>query len=158
MVVHNVTIRLAEETDVAAVAFLTDAAYASSAPAQSGPGPLVLETYGLRIERGQVWLLRQRCELVGVMVLELHPAYALIYSLAIAPAHQGKGHGGRMLRWADERARGAGLDEVRLYTSGSPDRPQTLYAAYGYREVCRRPNPYKPGWTVVDMVKRLDMA
>jgi hypothetical protein len=30
-----------------------------------------------------------------------------------------------------------------------------LYTALGYRETARRPNPHRPGWTVVDMAKPL---
>ncbi len=40
------------------------------------------------------------------------------------------------------------LTEIRLYTNA-------LYTVLGYRETARRPNPHRPGWTVVDMAKPL---
>lgn len=63
-----------------------------------------------------------------------------------------------LLRSAEEMARAAGVGEVRLYTSARMERNPTLYSAYGYRETGRRPNPHRPGWVPVDMVKPLAAA
>lgn len=151
----GVTILRAEATDVDAVALLTDASYAPHVRLRGGPPLAIVEVHGLRIERGQVWLLRLLGELMGVLVLELHPGYALIHSIAVAPAYQGEGHGGRMLCWAEERARAAGLGEIRLCTNSRMGTHLALYVAHGYREVGRRPNPYQPSWMMVDMAKSL---
>jgi len=69
---------------------------------------------------------------------------------------QGKGYGLRLLAKAEREARAARLGEVRLYTGSRMERNIRLYAAYGYRETGRRPNPCRPGWTLVDMAKPLD--
>lgn len=45
------------------------------------------------------------------------------------------------------------LPEVRLYTNAKMERNIALYKAYGFHETGRRPNPYRPGWTIVDMAK-----
>ena len=153
-----VTIRQAEAADVGAITALTDDAFRHPARLPGKPTLMVLEAYGPRIACGQIWLLRKSGDLRGVLVLELHPGHALIYSIAVASAHQSEGHGGQLLDWAEARARSAGLGEVRLYTNGSVDGSRTFYTAHGYHEVCRRPDPYHPGWAVVDMTKRLGAA
>jgi ribosomal protein S18 acetylase RimI-like enzyme len=63
-----------------------------------------------------------------------------------------------LLDFADEQTRSWGLPEVRLYTNSRMERNIALYSAYGYRETGRRANPYRPGWTLVDMAKPVDRA
>ena len=105
-----------------------------------------------------MWLLESGVELAGLIVLEKHPDHAMIFSVAVSPAFQGKKLGIALLDFAEEQARSWGLPEVRLYTNSRMERNIALYAAYGYRETGRRPNPYRPGWTVVDMAKPVDKA
>ena len=150
-----VMIAHAEAADADTVAALTAAAYALYVPLIGGQPMPVAEPYGPRIERGEVWLLRAGGELAGVLVLELHPDHAMIYSVAVAPGRQGEGHGGRLLRWAEEQARAAGLDEVRLYTNALMERNIAIYAARGYREAGRRQHPRLPSTELVDMTKAL---
>jgi GNAT superfamily N-acetyltransferase len=65
------------------------------------------------------------------------------------------GHGVALLRLAEDLAGQAGLTELRLYTNARMERNVALYTSFGYRETGRRPNPFRPGWTVVDMAKTL---
>ncbi len=104
---------------------------------------------------GQVWLLEISGELAGLIVLERHVDHILIFSVAVAPEFQGKKLGIQLLDWAETKASQAGLDLVRLYTNARMERNIALYSAYGYRETGRRGNPKRPGWTIVDMEKRL---
>ena len=151
-------IRRALSGDLQATISLTTAAYAPyTAIFDAQPIP-VTEDYAPRIERGEVWLLEEDAKLAGLIVLERHPDHALIFSVAVAPAFQGRKLGIRLLGFADEKARSWGVPEVRLYTNSRMERNIALYAAYGYRETGRRANPYRPGWTLVDMVKPLDRA
>lgn len=113
----------------------------------------VTEDYAPRIERGEAWLLEQDEQPAGLIVLERHPDHAMIFSVAVSPAFQGNGHGIALLNHADEQTRQWGLSEVRLYTNAKMERNIALYKAYGFHETGRRPNPYRPGWTVVDMAK-----
>lgn len=148
----------AEMGDANAVAALQAAAYAPYVPVIGGKPLPATEPYGPRIERGEVWLLHVRGELAGVLVLELHPDHATLYSVAVGSAHQGEGYGGRMLRFAEEQTRAAGLDELRLYTNALMSRNIAIYAARGYHETGRRAHPQLPGNTLVDMSKRLGVA
>lgn len=150
--------RLARRDDLSAVVALTADAYAPYTPIFGGPPIPVTEDYAPRIERGEVWLLEESSRLAGLIVLEHHPDHAMIFSVAVAPAFQGKKLGIRLLNFADQQARSWGVPEVRLYTNSRMERNIALYSAFGYRETGRRANPYRPGWTVVDMAKPVGKA
>ncbi|RWM26591.1 N-acetyltransferase [Mesorhizobium sp.] len=151
-------IRQALAGDLQAIAALTAAAYAPYTALLGAPPIPVTEDYAPRIERGEVWLLEEGSELAGLIVLERHPDHTMIFSVAVAPAFQGRKLGIKLLAFADEQARQWHLPEVRLYTNSRMERNIALYTAYGYRETGRRPNPYRPGWIVVDMTKPADKA
>jgi ribosomal protein S18 acetylase RimI-like enzyme len=143
---------------VTTVTELTVAAYAPYTAMLNAPPLPVTDDYGPRIAAGQVWLLEVAGEVVGLLVIELLADHAMIFSVAVSPRAQGKGYGIRLLQWADRQAAEAGLGQIRLYTNARMERNIALYAAYGYAETGRRPNPYRPGWVLVDMVKKLDAA
>ncbi|TPN57104.1 MULTISPECIES: GNAT family N-acetyltransferase [unclassified Mesorhizobium] len=146
-------LRAARPEDLAAIVSLTQAAYAPYTALFGGPPIPVTEDYAPRIGRGEVWLLESGGELAGVLTLERHEDHAMIFSVAVSPAFQGKGFGIKLLNHADRQTRLWGLPETRLYTNAKMGRNIALYLAYGYRETGRRPNPYRPGWVLVDMAK-----
>lgn len=148
-------LRLAAPSDVAAAAALTEQAYAVYTQLLGAPPIPVTEAYGPRVDAGQVWLLELSSKLAGLIVLERHADHMLIFSVAVSPDFQGKKLGIRLLDWAEQQALEAGLHLVKLYTNARMERNIKLYSAYGYRETGRRANPKRPGWTVVDMEKRL---
>ena len=148
--------RLARPEDLAAIVALTEAAYAPYNAILDAPPIPVTEDYAPRIANGEVWLLESGGEPAGVLTLERHADHAMIFSVAVSPAFQGKGFGTELLNHADQRTRLWGLPEIRLYTNAKMERNIALYLAYGYRETGRRPNPYRPGWVLVDMAKSVD--
>ncbi|BCG73178.1 N-acetyltransferase [Mesorhizobium sp. 113-1-2] len=150
------TIRKAVVGDLQAVVSLTTAAYAPYNAILDAPPIPVTDDYAPRIAGGEVWLLESGGELAGVLTLERHVDHAMIFSVAVSPAFQGKGFGIKLLNHADQQTRLWGLPETRLYTNAKMERNIALYLAYGYRETGRRPNPYRPGWTLVDMAKAVD--
>src|SRR5215469_15004483 len=75
------------------------------------------EDYGPRIEKGQVWILEVEGEPTGVAVLEECADHLLVYSIAVKPDRQRRGYGTALLDFADQRAIGLGLREIRLYTN-----------------------------------------
>ncbi|WP_217574641.1 GNAT family N-acetyltransferase [Mesorhizobium sp. GbtcB19] len=152
------TIRIARPGDLSAIVALTTQAYAPYTALFGAPPIPVTEDYAPRIERGEVWLLEDGSDLAGLLVLERHEDHAMIFSVAVSPAFQGKKLGIALLNFADEQTRSWGLPEVRLYTNSRMERNIALYSAYGYRETGRRANPYRPGWTVVDMAKPVGKA
>lgn len=147
--------RPARLKDLAAVQSVTEAAYEPYQALFGGPPLPVTEDYAPRILRGEVWL-RERSEAVSALaVLERHADHLMIFSLAVAPAYQRQGLGIELLRFVDAKAAEWGLPEVRLYTNSRMERNIALYRAYGFQETGRRPNPYRPGWTLVDMTKSI---
>ncbi|MGT2469087.1 GNAT family N-acetyltransferase [Mesorhizobium atlanticum] len=150
--------RPARPDDLAAIVALTTDAYAPYTAIFDAPPIPVTEDYAPRVERGEVWLLDEEEKLAGLIVLERHPDHAMIFSVAVAPAFQGRKLGIKLLDFADEQARSWGVPEVRLYTNSRMERNIALYTAYGYRETGRRANPYRPGWTLVDMTKPVHRA
>lgn len=150
------TLRRALAGDLQAIVSLTEAAYAPYTALFGAPPMPVTEDYAPRIERGEVWLLESGSELAGLIVIERHPDHAMIFSLAVSPAFQGKKLGTALLNFAEEQTRLWGLPEVRLYTNSRMERNIARYTAYGFHETGRRSNPYRPGWTLVDMAKALD--
>ena len=87
----------------------------------------------------------------------LEPAddHLAIFSLAVLPAHQSQSIGCWMLDAAERMARNVNLPELRLYTNARMDRNIKFYQQAGFHETGRRPNPHRPGWTLVDMTKVL---
>jgi ribosomal protein S18 acetylase RimI-like enzyme len=145
--------RLARPEDLPTVVSLTEVAYAPYTALFGAPPIPVTEDYAPRIERGEVWLLESGAELAGLIVIERHPDHAMIFSVAVSPAFQGRKLGTALLDFAQEQARSWGVPEVRLYTNSRMERNIAIYTAYGFNETGRRSNPHRPGWTVVDMTK-----
>jgi ribosomal protein S18 acetylase RimI-like enzyme len=145
----------ATPADLDAVAALTEAAYRPYTELLSAPPLPVTADYTAPIAAGEVWLRHADNVLAGLLVLALHPDHAMIESVAVSPAYQGQGHGIALLRLAERLTADAGLAELRLYTNARMERNIALYAAFGFRETGRRPNPHRPGWTILDMEKRL---
>ncbi len=146
--------------DLDEVVALTRAAYQPYTEMLGAPPLPVTTDYTPRIAAGEVWLLRRRdpAAVTGLLVLELHEDHGMIYSVAVAPGFQGQGHGVRLIKHAENLVRDAGHGEIRLYTNARMERNIALYQSLGYRETGRRPNPYRPGWFIVDMAKPLATA
>lgn len=94
-------------------------------------------------------------KLAGLIVVEAHDDHLMLFSIAVANAQQGKGLGVGMMAWLEDKARALARPEIRLYTSALMTRNLALYESLGYVETGRRPNPKRPQFTIVDMVKRL---
>ena len=89
--------------------------------------------------------------LVGL--LEIIPAadHLLLENLAIAPAHQRRGLGHRLMARVEAMARARGLPKVRLYTNKAFDSNLKFYEKLGY--TLEREEPIKAGGTLVHFVK-----
>jgi ribosomal protein S18 acetylase RimI-like enzyme len=112
-------LRRATIGDLAAVTALQQAAYAKNR-ALLGVEPLpLIADYRDVFSKYEVWLAESDGGLDGVLILEPRPADMLIWSVATAPAAQGRGAGNRMLAFAETHARAKGLACMRLYT-GEP--------------------------------------
>lgn len=99
-----------------------------------------------RIGSGQCFVAVMQCGIVGTIVVEpttqdsLCPYFGKIgvasaHQLAVAPAHQNRGIGGRLLSCAEMWARNQGYSELALDTAEPARHLIDLYSRRGYRHV-----------------------
>jgi ribosomal protein S18 acetylase RimI-like enzyme len=135
----SAVIRPARPEDEATVRALVCDAY-SHYVARLGrePGPMA-DNYEARIAAGQVWVLYTPGvpELAGIVVLEARDRQFLLDNIAVAPACQGRGYGGVLMRFAEERAMTLGYDTVVLYTHVLMTENIALYKKLGFVETGR---------------------
>lgn len=126
-------LRRATPADAAAVRDLSRAAYAKWVPV-IGREPLPMTAdYETAVRDHVVDLLEQDGALAGLIELRPEADHLLIVNVAVAPAHQGRGHGRALLAHAEALARRLGLPEMRLYTNGRFTENLALYERVGYR-------------------------
>jgi GNAT superfamily N-acetyltransferase len=100
------------------------------------PGPMQ-DDYAQRIPDGQVWVLEEEGQLLGVVVLTERPESFLLQNVAVAPAAQGNGYGRRLITFAEEEAKRRGHEELQLYTNLLMVENIALYQHLGFREIGR---------------------
>lgn len=100
------------------------------------PAPMTAD-YAQAIRDGQAWAAIEDGQIVGFAVVIAQPGYLLLDNVAVLPAAQGRGIGVRLLVLAEERARGLGLDEIRLYTNEAMTENLAYYPRHGYAETHR---------------------
>ena len=125
-------LRRATRDDLAAVTALQRAAYAKNR-AILGVEPLpLLADYSQVFSDYEVYLAERAGALEGVLILEPRAHDLLIWSVATAPAAQGRGVGNAMLAFAEKRARALGLTSIRLYTGEPLTFNIAWYTRHGY--------------------------
>jgi ribosomal protein S18 acetylase RimI-like enzyme len=135
----QIQLRRAAPADAEPIAALTDAAYEGYvAVIGRKPQPMTAD-YQTIVAEHPVWLLCADDVIAGVLVLMREPDALLIYSVAVHPAHQGRGFGSRLLALAEDEARRAGYTSIRLYTNGLMAANIARYRRLGYQETRREP-------------------
>lgn len=128
----DIELRRAGPADAAAVRDLTRQAYARWVPLVGRePTPMTCD-YERVVREHPVDLLCAGDELLALVWMIVHPDHLLIESLAVAPAHQGRGHGRRLLAHAEACAADRGLALTRLYTNRLFVANIALYRRAGY--------------------------
>lgn len=130
-------IRRAKADDTAAVQDIVNAAYSVYIQRIGKPPGPMQDDYARRIADGEVWVLPDGARIVGVLVLEEQPDGFLLDNIAVAPDAQGKGHGRRLIAFAEAEARRRGWPEIRLYTHVMMTENIALYLGIGFRETGR---------------------
>jgi GNAT superfamily N-acetyltransferase len=130
-------IRPARAADVAAVTALVDEAY-SIYIARNGktPGPM-RDDYARRVGEQCVHVLEDGGEIIGLIVLIPEREAMLLDNVAVAPHAQGRGFGVQLIAFAEQEARAAGFDAIRLYTQDIMTENLALYARLGFVETHR---------------------
>jgi N-acetylglutamate synthase-like GNAT family acetyltransferase len=148
--------RRANENDVEVIRNLTHAAYAKWAQLIGRrPKPMNAD-YERAVQTHVIELAYEDGTLVGLY--EIIPAadHLLLENIAIAPAHQRRGLGHRLMARVEALARARGLPKVRLYTNKAFDSNLKFYEKLGY--AIEREEPIKTGGTMVHLVKTVKKA
>jgi GNAT superfamily N-acetyltransferase len=156
-----VRIRPAQPGDEAAIAAIVERAYGVYVERIGmRPGPMDAD-YAEKVRRDLVHVAEDgeaaigedgAARIVGLIVLVEIEDRLLIENVAVDPDRQGQGIGGRLLEFAEETARGAGIEILALYTHEKMSENLALYARLGYEEDERR---RESGFSRVFMSKRL---
>jgi ribosomal protein S18 acetylase RimI-like enzyme len=124
--------RQAAAADAAAARALTREAYAKWV-AVTGREPLPMRIdYVEALARHRFDLLEEDGALVALIETERNADHLLIVNVAVAPAHQKRGLGRRLLAHAETLARAESLATVRLYTNALMVENIALYRGVGY--------------------------
>ena len=145
-------LRRAGAADIPALVALQRAAYARNRDILGvEPLPLIAD-YNEIFANYETWLAEDAGALMGALILEPRPADLLIWSVATAPAAQGRGLGNRLLAAAEARAKELNLSTMRLYTGQKLVSNVAWYQRHGYaiERIEERPDR-----TVVHMVKNI---
>lgn len=128
----GVSQRIATAADAAAIAALTNEAYARWVPV-AGRKPLPMEVdYDAAVLAHRFDLLEAEGELAALIETTPDGDQLLIVNVAVRPAFQGRGLGVRLMRHAEALAREAGCRGTRLYTNKRFAANIALYASLGY--------------------------
>ena len=149
------TLRLERGTpdQAGAIRDMTLRAYAKWVPViQRKPRPMTAD-YDLALREHRFDCLWDGDALIGLIETIEQDDELLIVNVAIDPAWQGRGLGVRLMRHAEDIARGAGLSGTRLYTNTLMAANIALYAALGY-SVEKETRPGQ-GVVVVHMTRAL---
>lgn len=102
-------IRVCHPGEAAAIARIVTEAYTHYIARMGKPPGPMLDDYARRIADGQAWVLESDGTLTGVLVLEDTEGALLLDNIAVSPAAQGKGHGRKLIAFAEQEAHGAAI-------------------------------------------------
>jgi ribosomal protein S18 acetylase RimI-like enzyme len=131
------TVRRAGEGDIGALSAVAAQAYRGYVPRIGRePAPMTAD-YAQAVRSGLTWVAEADGEIVGLLVLVVHPDHLLLENVAVLPSVQRRGVGARLLALAEDEARARGLDEIRLYTNEAMTENLAYYPRHGYAETHR---------------------
>ncbi|PWW11683.1 GNAT family N-acetyltransferase [Mangrovibacter plantisponsor] len=140
----NPVIRPAQPADVSAIENIIQGAY-SHYIERIGRKPAPMNcNYQEIVNTGDVWVLTNQGEVIGLIVLHRESNYVSVGSLAIDKMYQGKGLGKKLLVHAELHARNQNVNELRLYTNEKMHENLQIYSKLGWQEYGRaEQNGYK---------------
>src|SRR5215472_10450310 len=130
------SVRRAEEVDVAALKAVARKAYRGYVP-RIGRKPAPMTADYAQAVHGITWVAVVDGEIAGLLVLVVRPDHLLLENVAVLPSAQGCGIGARLLALAEEQAQALGRDEIRLYTNEAMTENLAYYPRHGYTETHR---------------------
>lgn len=134
----NPIIRKASQPDLPSIERVVRDAYRGYISQIGRPPAPMTDDYHRHVAQGNVWVLLEDNEIVGLVVLMPKPDYMLLDNVAVTPEKQRRGFGRRLMCFAEARARQCGYKEIQLYTNELMQENIILYKHLGYRETDRR--------------------
>ena len=101
------------------------------------PAPMQAD-YADQVRKGQVFVVGEGQVVVGFVVFYPQGDHLHLENVAVRPTHQGRGYGGRLIAFVEERARRYGLAAVELYTNEKMHENISMYRKLGYVESARK--------------------
>ena len=148
--------RLAEDSDAKSVIALTNRAYGKYVDLLGyEPKPMLTDHHGW-IRNGHVWVLGDPGAVFGSIMLLPDEEVLMVYSIAIDPDRQGKGHGRALMDFAENKARELGLSRMMLYTNEFMSDNIALYEKLGYEQYGRQQHENHPDSWIVFMRKEIE--
>lgn len=132
------SVRLARPEDAAAIGDLVRASYSKDVERIGKEPAPMLEDYAALIWAGEMWVLVEGEEVLGVLVMRPAEGYLFVDNVAIAPERQGRGLGRELVAFAEEKATAYGLPEIRLYTNEKMSENLAVYGRLGFEETERK--------------------
>jgi len=146
-------IRQAVPADQAAVEACIEASFSKWIPSMGMKPMALLADYQTLIGRQVTYVIESGTTTAGVLLLWPEQDSMYIDTIAVNPAFQKQGIGARLMNYAEERARSAGLNAMTLITNVKMEANIAYYQRWGYRETERR--EVTPGRVAVFMRKSL---
>ncbi len=144
--------RLATLDDLEVVASINRQAYEPAYLPIIGAIPRpAAEDYTPWIRDGLVWICHLGDTAAGVLVLEKHVEYWMIWSIAVSPDHQGKGFGQALIEHAKRTASDSQIGCLRLHTNSKMTNNILLYEKLGFYQMASIPHPTREGHELVYM-------
>ena len=138
-------IKAAGTQDIEMVRDLVRRAYAKWVPV-IGREPMPMQAdYAGAIREHDIDLLYMDGKLVVLIETIVASDHLFIENVAVAPEHQGRGFGRRLLNHAEHKARDARVSELRLLTNAAFAENIRLYQGFGFQ--IDRAEPFMGGMT-----------
>ena len=135
---RNMTIGPARRSEAGEVWAVVDAAFARYRDRMEGPPAPVLADYARLADAGRVTVAREGRRIVAVMVHDIAGRAVEIDTVAVHPAHEGRGLARLLLDHAIDDGLAWAAHCVTLYTNAVMDEAQGFWLAHGFRETGRR--------------------
>jgi len=134
----NWTLREAVQSDAPSLTKCMTAAYSAYESRMEGTRlPPMDVHYEREIRESPTWVVVESGQVIGALIMGFSDDHAKIANVAVHPAHQGRGIGGRLMRLAEESANEQGHSEMRLATHVLLTENVSLYEHLGWREIKR---------------------
>ena len=117
-------------------------AYSSYIPLLGRTPPTFREDFDHHVSLGNLWLCMVAGRISAMVVLTPSVDYLLIQAMCVDPDFQGNGLGRSLLSFAENRARDAGLPEIKLYTNSRMERNIRIYRRWGFKIYKREDYPW----------------